>query len=289
MKPFWGMDLTYDKDNEGLNDELFLVAKPDPALQEALDRATEQAEGAVSPAELPPVLNVLRWVSGAVGALGLVGISRGLSRNDGLSMADAYHNAPWLFWAAGVCALLWFSLTLVARKRFRDLKQSDEGQQLLSHVDMAEQAIMTQFGVPATAVGVDILSFYYKVDGEQIKVCEKPMQLFSHFNCAFKAYADATDLYLVSDYAKYRFPLAGMTAIRTNKSKVRLHEWNKDVPFSDDVYQPYKMVADKFGCVHVKPHHVLELEQDGETFGIYFPAYELPTFEQLTGLRATQD
>ena len=30
----------------------------------------------------------------------------------------------------------------------------------------------------------------------------------------------------------------------------------------------------------------LELEHEGETWGIYFPCYELPVFEELTGLKA---
>ena len=36
----------------------------------------------------------------------------------------------------------------------------------------------------------------------------------------------------------------------------------------------------------VKPYYILELERDGEEYGIYFPSYELPTFESLTLLHA---
>lgn len=40
------------------------------------------------------------------------------------------------------------------------------------------------------------------------------------------------------------------------------------------------------GILWIKPHHILVIEQDGEEYGIYFPAYELSTFERLTGLSA---
>jgi hypothetical protein len=38
----------------------------------------------------------------------------------------------------------------------------------------------------------------------------------------------------------------------------------------------------------VKPYHILELEKDGETYGIYFPAYELAAIESLTLLKAEE-
>jgi hypothetical protein len=40
------------------------------------------------------------------------------------------------------------------------------------------------------------------------------------------------------------------------------------------------------GFVFCKEYHVLELEQNGEEWGIWFPPYELPAMEALTGLKA---
>ena len=42
------------------------------------------------------------------------------------------------------------------------------------------------------------------------------------------------------------------------------------------------------GEVSIKPYYVLEIENDGDLYGIYFPCYELATFERLTGLNAQE-
>ena len=36
----------------------------------------------------------------------------------------------------------------------------------------------------------------------------------------------------------------------------------------------------------VIPYYILEVVHNTETYGIYIPCYELPVFEELTGLRA---
>ena len=33
-------------------------------------------------------------------------------------------------------------------------------------------------------------------------------------------------------------------------------------------------------------YHILEIEKDGEIYGLYFPCYELSAIEELTGLSA---
>ena len=38
----------------------------------------------------------------------------------------------------------------------------------------------------------------------------------------------------------------------------------------------------------MKAYHILELEHGGENYGIYFPCWELPVFERLTGLNAEE-
>ena len=46
------------------------------------------------------------------------------------------------------------------------------------------------------------------------------------------------------------------------------------------------MTVNNMGNVFFKPYYILEIEHNDEIFGIYFPCYELPIFEKLTGLTA---
>ena len=52
------------------------------------------------------------------------------------------------------------------------------------------------------------------------------------------------------------------------------------------IYKPYHMSIDNFGCLNCNSYYILEVVHNTETYGIYIPCYELPVFEELTGLRA---
>lgn len=65
-----------------------------------------------------------------------------------------------------------------------------------------------------------------------------------------------------------------------------IDNWNKDDSFKADTYKRFKIETTKYGKIYVKPYYILELEYMDETWGIYFPNYELPAFECITGLKA---
>ena len=75
-------------------------------------------------------------------------------------------------------------------------------------------------------------------------------------------------------------------AIRTVKKRIRFAGWNKDERPESKRYKPYKLGRNQYGCVICRWYHILELELDGETYGVYFPPYERPAFEAATGLKA---
>ena len=70
--------------------------------------------------------------------------------------------------------------------------------------------------------------------------------------------------------------------IHTVKKHIRIAGWNKDEEFNKGMYKQYKLTTDNYGCVHCKQYHVLEINHQGESYGIYFPSYELPTLEECT-------
>ena len=51
----------------------------------------------------------------------------------------------------------------------------------------------------------------------------------------------------------------------------------------------FKMSTDDNGALHAKPYYVMTVNHLGEKFGIYFPCYSLPLFEELTGALAGKD
>jgi len=283
MKPFMGIDLTADKKNEQPNGAQLLVATPSPALAQALERSTASADATVSRAQLPTALRVIQYVCGILGMLAVVGILRGLGN---VTIAQAYRNASWVFWIGGACLLVWAVLKLMSMAKSKAVLDTEESTHILTNLERTCSAVYTELAVPAHAKEVDILSFFYKVKDGQIKPCEKGMQVTPYIAPVFKVFADAQQLYLVNLEGKYAIPLDSIRAIQTVKKHIRVSGWNKEEACNQGFYKQFKLTTDQYGCVHSKQYYILEFTHGGETWGVYFPCYELPFFEAVTGRKA---
>lgn len=283
MKPFLGIDLTTDKKNEEPNGASFLVAQPSSAMTRAFENSSKKAEDTIERAKLPLALRIVQWVCGAIGLLVAVGILKGLGN---VTVVEAYQNASWLFWLGGSCLLVWSILKLISMQKEKAVLGTEESTHALSGLDSVRDSIYSELSVPANAREVDILSFFYKVKGEEIKVCEKGMQIASYFNPVYKVFADSENLYIANLEGKYAIPLSSVKAIRTVRKHIRIAGWNKDDNFNKGFYKQFKLTGDNYGCIHCKYYHILEIDDHGDPWGVYFPCYELPVFEILTGLKA---
>lgn len=281
MKPFLGIDLTIDKKNEQQIGDEFLVQQPSVALLESLDVSIEKADETIEKSKIPLPFRIVQYVSGFATLL----IVSGIMRAD-VSLSEAYQNAPGLFWAAPICAIIWLLLYLWSRQKSKTVLEEDESTLAFSNLDNNAAAVFEDLFVPDNAKSVDILSFFYKLKDGKIKIVTKGMQTAQCFNPTFEIFADTENLYLANFEGKYAFPLNSITTIHTVKKRISMIGWNKEEPFNKGVYKPYKLTANNFGSVFCKSYHILEINYQGETYGVYFPSYELPVFEGVTGLKA---
>ena len=284
MKPFAAVDLTHDKKNEAFNGEEFCCAKPSESLSHAFHEASEQVTGILKRAALPTALKVLEWICMFLGLTTFIGILRGLG--DVESLATAYRNAGPIIWICGLSLVGWFILWLVGRKREKAVLEDEGNEQAVSRMNGLVDAIFAELSVPSNAREVDILSFRYKEKNGKLKHILKGNSVFNYLTLVYRVFADEENLYLVDADGKYAFHKASLKAIRTKKERVILSSWNKDVPLDEGYYKQFKLQENQYGGVITKPYHILELEKDGEIWGIYFPCYDLATFEVLTGLKA---
>ncbi len=284
MKPFLGIDITEDKKNEIYNGEEFIVAKPSEALAQARDKASDEAFDLVfEKAKLPLIWRIAEWVCGIAGLLSVRALVELWSEED-ISFGEMYGSAPWLFWATGGCLILWVVLLVLGYKKQKETLDSDEGQNTLSRIDDVTKAIFAEMRVPAETEELEVLSFRYKMkDGEPVAK-ETIDEYFT--NVTYHAYPEGGNLCLANAEEKYEIPLSALRRIRTVKKRIYIPIWQKDEEYNKGIYKPYKMQEDKEGNIHFKPYHILEFEDKGALWGIYFPCYELPTVERLTGLTA---
>ena len=80
--------------------------------------------------------------------------------------------------------------------------------------------------------------------------------------------------------------MTSLKGIQTVKKTALFHGWNKELPPTDKSFKPYRVAINQYESITCKPYYILEAEIGSETWGLYFPGYELPVVEGLTGLRA---
>ena len=279
MKPFLGIDLTTDKKNEQINGAEFLVQTTSVALTNTLEASSEKAEKTIEIAKLPLPFRIIQYICGLAAIL----IVSSILKAD-VSLAEGYHNAPGLFWAAGICAAIWLVLWIWSKGKAKAVLETDESTQTFSHLEGTVNAIYNELCVPNNAIDVDVLSFFYKIKNEEFKPVEKAFA--THFNPKFKIFADEENLYLADLDGKYAFPLSSIVKVHTVKKHIRIAGWNKEEKYNKGIYKQHKLTEDNYGSIHCKQYHILEINHNGETFGIYIPCYELTVFEELTGIKA---
>ena len=287
MKPFLGTDITEDKKNEEYNGKEFLIAETSPAMVEALESSGEKAKDLMDASKLPLPLRIVKSICGIAAALVALAVFKAFVRDD-ISIAEAYGNAPVLFWIMGVAAVLWLILKLLADRKEKAVLGSEDAARFNSRFSAVSDSVFAELEVPESARAVDILSFKYKLKDGVPKVVESGMSITPYDNHEYRLFTDAENLYLADFYGKYAFPRDSLRIIRKVSKKVRVPVWNKDEAPDEGEYKQYKLATDNYGCIHVKPYYILELEHEGELWGIYFPCYELPAFTELTGLPVEQ-
>lgn len=281
MKPFLGIDLTIDKKNEQLNGNNFLVLEPSLASSELLSFSMKENDATIEKSKLPLPLRITQFTCGIVSLLIISSIMRAA-----VPLAEGYRNAPYLFWVAGICAAIWLVLWTWSKQKAKTVLETDESIQTFSDLDKVACTIFDELSVPDDAKSVDILSFFYKTKDGNIKMQTKGMQTALCFNPEFKVFADTQNLYLANLDGKYAFPLYSIIAFHTIKKRISMIGWNKEEPFNKGFYKQYKLTANNYGNIFCKYYHILEVNHQGETFGIYIPCYELSIFEELIGLKA---
>lgn len=213
MKPFLGIDITTNRKNERLNGNEFLILKPSEILSQTLAKTTEQKDVIIQKSKMPLLLRIIKSICLFLAFICVSGLLRAR-----VSLAEAYHNAPWIFWLLPICVILFVLLTICEKVKSHQVLDTDENQHALATHDRVMKDILTELAVPDNAKNVDVLSCYYTERNGKIKAIEKGLQVHQFSNLIFKAYRDNENLYLTNCNGKYAFPLSSLSSIRTVKN-----------------------------------------------------------------------
>ncbi len=285
MKPILCIDVTTDKKNEVMNGDEFITATTPKEIMEKHEQMQEEGLKAIEKAKLPLPLRIIKSICGFVSLILLVSCLR-FGLEDGF--AELFkNNVGIVFLVIGaVCGGIWLALHLAANKKEEKVFEEEGIERKANDLANDDARLYAALGVPTNAENVDFLMFRYKLKNGEIKPQAPGLMPTPYFNFNAKAYDDGRHFCVAGIDNVYSFPKEEMVKIRRVNKRIQLFNWNKDEEPTKGKYKEFKLATDNMGLVHAKPYYILEIEHNGELWGLYFPCYELPVIERLTGIRA---
>ncbi|MBP5348870.1 MAG: hypothetical protein J6Z13_00750 [Clostridia bacterium] len=307
MKPFFGIDITTDENNETMNFEEFVVQKPSKEAARKNEQAAEEALEELKAyfKSYGKRLNFLiaAFFFGCVGAVLLLVFLSSLQ----LGKPDASDFG--VLAVGSACAIATVVCAVVSHRINPDRVPADDGDENDGQKDDGQKddgdeddetpcatvaEIFGELGVPREAKWVDVLGFRYVDKRGRFRPRGETgyngKLIYSVYS--LKGYAENGQLRLADAEGVVAIPLNEIKAIRTVRKRVLLLDWTKKRPCTHEIYKPYKlkMVKSRAGeWLSVGWYHVLEFTHKHESWGVWFPNYELPAFESLTGLKADEE
>lgn len=288
MKPFLGIDLTADKKNQVQNGEELLAATPSLGVAQSLERSSESALETIENSKIPLPFRIVQWACLVVG----IGLAGGIGNSwikEETTFGEMYQTVPFLFWVTALCLAIGIALGIWGYRQEKSTLESHQSEQTFEDLGSACDAVFRELGIPKNAKEVDLLTFFYKQRKGEIKVCEKLLQPTPHVTSVFQMFVQENTLYFADLDGKYAIPLSGVQGIETVKKTIVLDSWNKDDEHNKGKYKPYRLKETQHGEIVCKTYHILRIFVKEEEWGVYFPCYELPVFEKMLGIKATEE
>lgn len=281
MKVFFGVNVTEDKTNTTLDGEGFVTHRITEDQQKKLQDNEKVMETVKAEAELPVILKIIRFIA-LIGIFFSIRLLADVLLGE-ISFGKLMLNAPWFIPMAIACVAAYILIAIAARKRVRRVADDDRVQKDIENMEAAEKAALGMLGVPEGADEADILICKYKVKNGRVVL--KGMLDINFANVNSWVFINDGALCFADVTMRATIPLECITGIRTVKKRVILSNWHKNTPHNKGEFKEYRIVMNENHPV-IRQYHALCITCDGEDYELYFPSYELPVIERLTGLRA---
>lgn len=278
MKPVFGIDITTNKKNEHINSNEFIIQTTSRQKTEELKEKQENLLQTVEESKLPLWVRIVKTICGFFALIVFIGVIKSLSS---VSFNQAMRNAPALIIGGFLSGIVWVILQFFAKRKEKRVMSEQDAEQQAEEIGTNCQNIYDELTVPKDAASVDVLVFRYKEKNGKIIPKTIGLQMTPYMNLDVKIFKTEDSLCLADLESLFAFPLSSLQSIQTVKKHITIPSWNKDT-------KPDKMSVDQYGRIHLKSYHILTLMHNGRIYGIYFPCYELDTFEAITNLQAEE-
>ena len=286
MKPFYGIDRTTLKKNIFHEGDCFIVATVSDMTRQSYERALQSAAKELEATKLNPVLRGLKTVCSWITLFGFLSTIRAL-RN--VTMAEAFENAPFIFWLMGGCGVVWLVLTILTNRKAKNVMEGEGFGQSTRRLEGEIDRVFRELQVPEDAKQVDVVQLTYRWKNGTVKISTTGSETTPYTNVSLRVFRREDVLCLADLENRYELPISAMRRLKMVKKPLVIQGWNKEEKLNDPFYKPYKLTMDNYERVHTKSYGLLELNHDGVDWALWLPPYELNYISALTGLPITEE
>ncbi|MBQ8355445.1 MAG: hypothetical protein IJY40_07480 [Oscillospiraceae bacterium] len=286
MKPFYGIDRTTLKKNTFHEGDCFIAASVSDMTRQSYERALQSAAKELEATKLNPVLRGLKTVCSWITLFGFLSTIRAL-RN--VTMAEAFENAPFIFWLMGGCGIVWLVLTILTNRKAKNVMEGEGFGQSTRRLEGEIDRVFRELQVPEDAKQVDVVQLTYRWKNGTVKISTTGSETTPYTNVSLRVFRREDVLCLADLENRYELPISAMRRLKMVKKPLVIQGWNKEEKLSDPFYKPYKLTMDNYERVHTKSYGLLELNHDGVDWALWLPPYELNYISALTGLPITEE
>ena len=280
MIPLFCTDITSDKSNEIFNGAEFISRTSQKQRMQEYESKQEDVEKSIEKTKFPLLLRIIKSVCGFLFLIIFLACIKAGFR-------EALQNAPFLVIGGFLGGAIWLVLHLLSSKKEKRVLEEENVEQHLEELDQDLALLYTELGIPEDAQNVDVLVFRYKIKNGEIRPHVSFLQSTPYGNADLKIYATDEHVHIADLESVYSIPKAALKGITRVSKRISVPSWNKEEGPNEGSYKSYKMTENN-GLVYFKPYYILNVAQDGRLYGVYFPCYELETFERITGLSAEE-
>ena len=286
MKPFYGIDRTTLKKNTFHEGDCFIAATVSDMTRQSYERALQSAVKELEATKLNPLLRGLKTVCSWITLIVFLSTIRAL-RN--VTIAEAFENAPFIFWLMGGCGIVWLVLTILTNRKAKTVMAGEDFNMSTRRLEGEIDRVFRELQVPEDAKQLDVVQLTYRWKNGTVKISTTGSETTPYTNVSLRVFRREDVLCLADLENRYELPISAMRRLKMVKKPLVIQGWNKEEKLNDPFYKPYKLTMDNYERVHTKSYGLLELNHDGVDWALWLPPYELNYISALTGLPITEE
>ena len=286
MKPFYGIDRTTLKKNTFHEGDCFIAATVSDMTRQSYVRALQNAAKELEATKLNPILRGLKTVCSWITLIVFIGTIRALGN---VTIAEAFENAPGIFWLMGGCGIVWLVLTYLTNRKAKTVMAGEDFNMSTRRLEGEIDRVFRELQVPEDAKEVDVVQLTYRWKNGTVKISTTGSETTPYTNVSLRVFRREDVLCLADLENRYELPIAAMRRLKMVKKPLVIQGWNKEERLNDPFYKPYKLTMDSYERVRTKSYGLLELSHDGVDWAVWLPPYELNYISALTGLPITEE